>query len=270
MTTASTNIGDFVRITRNGKIATVVFDRGHRTNALSSQAMRELTQAANILDTEPAISTIVLTGRVDGFTAGADLKDPEMAQRASLSFVEQRQALRLGPDMCRAWETLEQVTICAIEQFCIGGGVALAISCDIRICGEGGHLRLPEVPLGMNMSWNSNPRTVNLIGPAKAKIFTILGEPLSATKAEQWGMVEEVVPDGDALERALELADRFATISDVPLRMTKQSINMTAQALNLATSYMDRDQFALAAQSPEQAAAISSFLTSSNSNTQTK
>lgn len=268
--TTSTAIGDFVHITRNGKIATVVFDRGHRTNALSSQTMRELTQAAHMLDTEAGISTIVLTGRVDGFSAGADLKDPEMAQRASLPLVEQRQALRLGPDMCRAWESLEQVTICAIEQFCIGGGVALAISCDIRICGEGGHLRLPEVPLGMNMSWNSNPRTVNLIGPAKAKIFTILGEPLSAIKAEQWGLIEEVVPDGEALTKALELAARFATIPDVPLRMTKQSINMTAQALNLATSYMDRDQFALSAQSPEQAAAISSFLASSNSNTQTK
>lgn len=270
MTTASTSIGDFVHITREGKVATVVFDRGHRTNALSCQAMRELTQAADLLDTEAGISTIVLTGRVDGFSAGADLKDPETAQRASLPLVEQRQALRLGPDMCRAWEKLEQITICAIEQFCIGGGVALAISCDIRICGEGAHLRLPEVPLGMNMSWNSNPRTVNLVGPAKAKLFTILGEPLSAAKAEQWGMVEEVVPNGHALAAALALAARFAQVPDVPLRMTKQSINMTTQALNLATSYMDRDQFALAAQSPEQAEAISSFLNSSNSNTQTK
>ncbi|MBV1886438.1 MAG: enoyl-CoA hydratase/isomerase family protein, partial [Parvibaculaceae bacterium] len=96
------------------------------------------------------------------------------------------------------------------------------------------------------------------------------GEPLSATKAEQWGMVEEVVPNGQVLEAARALAARFAQVPDVPLRMTKQSINMTAQALNLATSYMDRDQFALAAQSPEQADAISSFLTSSHSNTQTK
>lgn len=270
MTSAPTKIGEFVQITREGKVATVVFDRGHRTNALSSQAMRELTQAAELLDTEAGISTVVLTGRVDGFSAGADLKDPEMAARASLSLVEQRQALRLGPDMCRAWEKLEQITICAVEQFCIGGGVALAISCDIRISGEGAHFRLPEVPLGMNMSWNSNPRTVNLIGPAKAKIFTILGEPLAAPKAEQWGLVDEVVADGQALVAALALAARFSQVPDVPLRMTKQSINMTVQALNLATSYMDRDQFALAAQSPEQAEAISSFLTSSNSNTQTK
>ena len=72
--------------------------------------------------------------------------------------LEQRQALLLGPDMCAAWEALEQVTICAIEGYCLGGAMALAVSCDWRVCAEDALLRLPEIPLGINMSWQANPR----------------------------------------------------------------------------------------------------------------
>jgi hypothetical protein len=73
-----------------------------------------------------------------------------------------------GPDLCRAWEEIEAVTIAAIEGYCLGGALrARAWPCDFRIIGEGAYLRLPEVPLGINMSWNSVPRVTTLAGPSR-------------------------------------------------------------------------------------------------------
>ena len=76
--------------------------------------------------------------------------------------------------MCRAWWDMEQVTIAAIEGPCIGGGVALAAALDFRFCAAGAHFRIPEVALGMNMSWGSLPRLLALMGPARTKQAVIL------------------------------------------------------------------------------------------------
>ena len=97
---------------------------------------------------------------------------------------------------------MEQVTIAAIEGPCIGGGVALAASLDFRFCGEGAHFRIPEVALGMNMSWGSLPRLLALMGPARTKQAVILADDrISSAEAREWGLVEKVVPDGQALAR---------------------------------------------------------------------
>lgn len=251
--------GEFTSIAREGRVAVVTFDRGDGLNALSVAAMKELTAAADSFEDDLEISAIVLTGTSKAFSAGADLKDPALAERPS-GLLHRRHALKTGPNMCAAWERLEQVTIAAIEGFCIGGGTALIAACDIRVAGTSANFRLPEIPLGMNMSWHSNPRLVNLMGPAKTKLFTILGESLPAADALDWGLIEKIVEPGSARQAAIDLATRFGALPPVAVRMSKQSIDMAAKALNQATTYMDRDQFALAATSKDQAEAIAAFL----------
>lgn len=253
-------MGEFTRVERKGRVATVYFDRGDKLNALSNAAMRELTAVARSFEDDLETSAIVLTGAASHFSAGADLSDPEIATRQGKGLLARRHAMKIGPDMCDAWERLEQVTICAVEGFCIGGGSALAASCDIRVAGRRAYFRLPEIPLGMNMSWHSNPRLVNLMGPARAKLFVILGEKLHAPQALDWGLVEEVVEDGQALGAALALAQKFGDLPPLPVRMSKQSIDMAAKALNPAVTFMDRDQFALTATSRDQQEAVSAFL----------
>lgn len=250
--------GDHTTIERTGRVVLVRFDRGDGLNALSFAFMKELTNVAKYLAEDFESSAIVLSGQ-GAFSAGADLKDPTR-KRTNVSLQERRHIIKAGPDLCQAWEDLEQVTIAAVEKFCIGGGVALAISCDHRIAGEGSHFRLPEIPLGMNMSWRSNPRTVNLLGHSRAKLFTILGERLEAPKALEWGMIDEMVPDGGAESTALALAEKYAALPPIPVRMTKQGIDAAAKALNYATSYMDRDQFALASTTEDQKESVAAFL----------
>lgn len=256
---ATETFGDFLRLRRTGRIVVVTLDRGDGMNALSTRVMRDLTALARELESDTESSAIVLTGS-GAFSAGADLKERAEPKPRKPTLLERREALRIGPEMCAAWERLEQITIAAIERFCIGGGVALAIACDHRIAGASAHFRLPEVPLGMNMSWQSNPRTTALMGPSRAKLFTILGERLPAATAADWGLVDQVTADGGALAAALELAERYAALPPIPLRMSKQAINASAGPLNYATSFMDRDQYLLTSMTEDQREGVVAFL----------
>lgn len=248
---------DGLTLEREGAQATVTLARDNGRNALSAEIMRGLRDVALWLKTDIETHVVVLTGS-PVFSAGADLKDPDM-RTDHLDKLSQRQALLLGPDMCAAWEALEQVTIAAIEKYCIGGGLALAVACDWRVCASDALLRLPEVPLGINMSWQANPRITALIGPARAKEFTILGEDVTADTAHQWGLVDRIAEAGKSLDVARELAAKVAQLPPLPVRITKQAINAHAHALNYAASFMDREQYALLAGSEENKAAIRKF-----------
>lgn len=252
-------VGEFVAITRSGNLATVTLDRGDRLGRLSLQAMRELKRAAQILREDAGVDAVVLTG-AHAFSAGADLTDPELAAREAMTMVEQRNALRLGPEMCEAWAAIEAITIAAIEGFCIGGGLALAAACDHRVAASDAHLRLPEVPLGMNMSWRSVPRLVALIGPSRAKELIVLGRRVEAAEALRWGLIDRVSEPGAALATARDLAGQYARLPPLAARMAKEAIEASAHALAHATSHMDRDQFLLARGSADHAEALAAFL----------
>ena len=252
-------MSEFVTIKRDGNKATVTLDRGDPLNRLSLQAMRELKSAAEALREDPGVDAIVLTGAA-AFSAGADLTDPELAARETMTLVEQRNALRLGPEMCEAWASIEAVTIAAIEGFCIGGGLALATACDHRVAASDAHFRLPEVPLGMNMSWRSVPRLVALIGPSRAKELVVLGRKVEAEEALRWGLIDRISEPGAALADATNLALEYAKLPPMAARMAKEAIEASAHALAHATSHMDRDQFLLARQSEHHKEAVAAFL----------
>jgi len=243
-----------------GRVATVRFDRGGKANAMSFKAMEALTEAALTLGRDPHLSAVILTGQPRRFTLGFDLRDPETMAVAEAGLAEQRHRLRVGRDMCEAWTRLEPVTIAAVEGWCVGGGVALAAACDLRIASDDVKFYAPEIERGMNMSWGSVPRVTALLGPARAKRLLILAEQLDAETARDWGLVDEVAPDGGALAAAQAMAARIAKLPPVPVRMIKQGIERAAHPLAEALSAMDRDQFALAQRSEDFGEAVASFL----------
>jgi enoyl-CoA hydratase len=226
-----------------GRIAVVRFDRGDNINALSQEAMRELRDVPRDFEDDLLTSVVILTGGAKAFSAGFDLKDTEGRQRDQLSVGERIHRQRLGPKMCKAWHEMDQVTIAAIEGHCIGGGAALVVSLDFRTCGKSAHFRIPEVELGMNMSWGSVPRMLALMGPARTKQAVILAsDRISAAEALDWALVENVVEDGQALNAAMEFAERVAQQPPIPVRMTKRTVNRFAHALDDLGSHMDADQ----------------------------
>lgn len=244
-----------------GRVALVRLDRGDAINALSPAVMRELRAAALSFEDDVATSVVILTGNAQVFSAGFDLKDAEGRQRAGMGLGDRRAALKIGPRLCRAWWEMEQVTIAAIEGPCIGGGVALAASLDFRFCGASAHFRIPEVALGMNMSWGSLPRLLALMGPARTKQAVILAQDrITSGQAREWGLVETVCADGQALAEAQSVAERIAALPPMAVTMTKTSINRLAGALDDLAAHMDGDQFALTTLSEDHQEGVSAFL----------
>jgi enoyl-CoA hydratase/carnithine racemase len=249
-----------ILVAQDGGVVTVRLHRPDARNALSSALMRELTDVARFYRARPDVRAVILRGAADNFSAGADLNSSVSERRAqNATLLELREAVLAGPDMCKAWEEIEAVTIAAIEGYCIGGACALAAACDFRILGEGASMRLPEVPLGMNMSWRSIPRLVSLIGPARAKRFIMFGEKLDAETCLAWGLADEVTAKGEAFAGAQAWAEKVAALPPLPVRMTKEAVNAAAGALNTATSFMDRDQFLLAFGSKDFAEGVRAF-----------
>ena len=247
-----------LRIARDGAIVQVTLHRPDARNALNGALMSELTEVAALLRRRTDVLAVILAGADSYFSAGADLGGVQ-ARASAPTLLETRQSVMAGPDMCAAWEQIEAVTIAAIEGYCIGGACALAVACDFRILGEGAWLRLPEVPLGINMSWRSVPRLVSLAGPARAKRFVMFGEPADAPTCLAWGLADELAPEGQALGVARTWADKVCALPPLPVRMTKEQVNMIAGANNLASSYMDRDQYLLTSRSGDFREGVEAF-----------
>jgi len=245
----------------DGRIAVVRFDRGDGINALSPEALRQLTAAARSFEDDGETSVVVLTGSAKAFSAGFDLKDAEGRSRRTMDIGTLRRHLKLGPRLSRAWQDMDQVTIAAIEGFCIGGGVALAVALDFRVMADNAHLRVPEIGLGMNMSWQSVPRMLHLIGPARTKQAVIMAdERISAKEAYEWGLVEEVAQPGKAFEAAMAMAEKVARQPPISVAMTKLTVNRLAHALDDLASHMDIDQFALASMTEDHKEGVSAFI----------
>jgi enoyl-CoA hydratase len=250
----------FIKVEITGRIATVRFDRGDKANALSAEALRQLTETALSFHARPDISAVILTGQAKNFSLGADLKDPARTDQRGQGLAERRISLRAGPAMCEAWEKIDAVTIMAIEGWCVGGGAALAVACDLRVMAQSAKIYVPEVARGMNMSWGSIPRITALVGPARAKRLAALCEKVDATTALAWGLADAVTDDGNALARAMEFAELAAALPPTALKMVKRDVNIAALALSQATAHRDLDAFALMQQSEDYAEGVASFL----------
>lgn len=238
----------------------VTLETGHKANAFCLETMTELIDVARKVAEDMAISTVILTGQSEIFSAGMNLSDKNIMQPRSSNLQDLRRGAALGTKMCRAWEEIEAMTVAAIEGPCVGAGVALSLALDLRVCSQNSLLYVPEIERGMNMSWQSVPRSVNLIGPAKTKRMFILAEKVDAEQALNWGWADYTVAVGGALDKALVIAAEVNKLPPIPARMCKQSINVAANALNHAVSYMDTDQLVLAQHSDDFLEGIHSFL----------
>jgi enoyl-CoA hydratase/carnithine racemase len=242
-------------VKEQGRLVEVHLNRPQIRHALSRALMREITALARTLSDRTDIDVVILTGDMRCFSAGADLNDAQAWADDSLSTVQRRDIAGTGFRMCKAWEEMPQITIAAIEGYAVGGGLALSLACDWRVLAQDAFVSLPEIALGIPLTWGTIPRLVNLLGPAKAKRLTILCERIVAPEALSLGLVDYVSERGQALIRAQALAAQTLDQPAATMRMSKESVNAAATALNHATSFMAHDQIALAASSPESRAA---------------
>ena len=208
-------------VSTDSRVATITINREARRNSLDHVAMGMLFDAfAECAQSE--VSVIVLHGAgTRAFCAGDDVK-----AYAERSAEESRRHHARGLRLLELIEEHPCLVVAAIEGFCLGGGLELAISCDCRIAARGASLGLPEVrKLSMLPSWGGLTRLPKLVGVANTKAIALLGQRLSAEEAKAMGLVNEVVPDGQALERAHTFASDYATeVSRDTVALAKQAI----------------------------------------------
>jgi enoyl-CoA hydratase len=237
---------DYVTTEKREGAAIVRFDRKQNLNAFNEKLVVELTEVAKSFHDDVATQVVILSGAQDAFSAGFDLKatDGWITEKDDL---KRRQRAYAGVRLCKAWEEMPQVTIAAMEKLAVGAGVAIALACDWRVLGRSAYLYVPEVRIGLNLQWGALPRLITLVGPARAKRITIMCEKMPASKALDWGLVDELAEDGQTVEKAHAMAEVVLSMPAATVRMVKQAVNATAGALHAATAFADADQSQLTA-----------------------
>ena len=248
-----------LKIEIKGAVATVTLNRPEARNAMSAQLMREMITCAGKIAAHRDVDVAIVHGGGGHFSAGADLKDASRWSNNEQPFDQQREIASLGYRMARAWEELPQVTIAAIEGYAIGGGLALVAAFDWRVIASDAFVSLPEIALGIPLTWGTLPRLVNLVGPARAKRLSILCERVPAADALAMGLVDYTAAPGKALAEARALAKKVLALPRNSVRMTKESVNAYASIGAHAASHMAHDQVQLASGSAEARAARAAF-----------
>jgi len=233
-----------VSMETKGHIAIVRMNRPERKNALNVDLIEQLLEAARSLKRNKQVRVVILSGGPGGFSAGADRNDKRIFAPGT-SVLEHWQSTEIGAEAVKAWESLNQVTIAAIERFAVGGGFTFAMACDFRVMGHSAFVTIPEVPLGFNYGWNSVPRMVSLIGPSRAKRVIMLGERIGAEQAERWGLADYVTGDGAVEAFAAELASQFVELPQLAVQFTKRAVNAITSASRDISSHADMAQIVL-------------------------
>ena len=188
----------------DGGVVSITIDRPERRNALNDDALNQLLI---ILKRDYADArAIVIRGQGDiSFSAGSDIKE------LSGQTLEERIAhTRLGQDVADAIESHSAPVIAAIEGFCLGGGLELALACDLRVVADGATLGLPEVQINGLPSWGGTFRLSRIVGLARAKELILFGKRIGAVEAVQWGIASESTTQGDAYSTAISIASKLS------------------------------------------------------------
>ncbi len=206
-------------------VAIITLHRPKVLNALSMSLTMELDDAITRCEEEDDVKAIVITGAGEkAFCAGSDVKEfAEVRDRVVEKKLAQENRAFGG------FETLSKPAIAAIEGLAYGGGCEISLACDLRIAAESARIAFPEVKLGVVPGSGGLFRLPELVGPARAMELMYLGDPIGAREAERVGLVNEVVPDGEALPRALDVAHRISRGPKEALAAIKRGVRESAR-----------------------------------------
>jgi len=251
---------DSLKISIDGKVARLTLARPERLNAMGATMLRELAEAAAWLNDQAEVRAVIVSGEGRAFCAGADLKDPPLgdaARSAGGSWTERRRIGRFGQGMTDAIEGMRPITIAAVHGHVVGGGVVLALACDMRIATRETRLRIPEIELGIPLTWGAIPRLVLEVGPSVTKDWVITCREVSAEEARAAGFWNRVVEVEELAGEAESLAARIASMPEVPVAMTKEHVNGVArQATAQGLDFAEGDRLMAASLDPDSRAAM--------------
>lgn len=207
-------------------VATLTFNRPKVLNALDSITLDELDHALTVVEDNTDVKALILTGAGEkAFIAGADI-----SQFPSLTGLEGKKFARKGQQLFDRIENFHIPVIAAVNGFALGGGLEVALACHMRILSDNAVIGLPEVSLGIIPGYGGTQRLPRLIGKGRALELILTGRKVKAEEALNLGIANQVVPAGEAVSAALELAKKIMRNGPVAVSLALEAVN---QGVNL-------------------------------------
>lgn len=206
-----------VRLDNDGHVATVTLARPEKLNAMTPEMIEVLVGYARDINKDPEIWAVVL--RAEGeraFCAGSDIRE--------LDTYESAWDFRFRPDYTDAVRGIDKPVVCAINGYCFGGGLEMAMAADIRICSPNASFAAPEIKLGWIGGGGMSYLLAHSAGASNAAMMLMTGDPIDAEKALAWGLVSEILPAADLHGRAQQIASAIA--SRAPIAAQTAKINL--------------------------------------------
>ncbi len=244
---------------KEGNICILSINRPNALNALTTEVLKELGDAIEIVENDQDIFVLIITGEGKAFVAGADIV--EMKDKNA---EEARTFAKLGIEVFRKLELMEKPVIAAVNGFALGGGCELAMSCDIRIAGEKARFGQPEVGLGITPGFAGTQRLSRLVGIAKAKELIFTADMINAQEAEKIGLVNKVVSQEELLDIAMEMAKKIASKGQIAVRYSKVAINRGIETDIETGMAIERDLFGLCFATEDQKEGMNAFVEKRN------
>lgn len=203
------------------KVLTITINRPDKLNALNQATLKELDDIINQAADNDQVAAIVITGSGEkAFVAGADIS--ELATTDAMTGMK---FARFGQSVFNHIENCGKPVIAAVNGFALGGGCELAMACHLRIASDNAKFGQPEIKLGVIPGFGGTQRLTRLVGKGKSMEMNLLGDMVSADKAEQIGLVNWVVPQGELIPTVAKVANQLAQSAPIALSMTIDAIN---------------------------------------------
>jgi enoyl-CoA hydratase/carnithine racemase len=209
---------------KDGPIGWIIFNQPEKRNAVSQEMWEQMPEYVNDLASDDAIRVVVLRGAGDqAFVAGADISQFKDRRRNMSDEEEYRRISARGSD---SLSTLGKPLLAMIHGYCVGGGVSIAITCDIRIAADDAHFGVPAARLGLGYHYHGMEKLMKLVGPAYTKeIFFTARTDFSAPDALRMGLVNQVVPKAELESFTRDYAQRIARNAPLTIRSAKTSVD---------------------------------------------
>jgi len=236
-------------------IATIMLNRPEAMNAFSKDVVSEIVNAIEDVRNDDAVRVVVLTGAGEkAFSAGADIKS-----MIGMTALKARELSLMGEKLCLALENLEKPVIAALNGYALGGGLEVAMSCDLRVASETARMGQTEINIGLIPGWGGTQRLTRLVGMTKAKELVYTGKMIDAKTAEQIGIVNMVVPPDKFKETVRQFALDLASKAPVAVKVAKALINKGSDICLNSALALEREGFSVVASSEDLKEGVAAF-----------
>ncbi len=247
---------EYILLEKRGHIGLLTLNRPNAYNALNTRMLNEIELAAMQVERDNDMRVLVVTGAGKAFGAGADI-----AEMVNLSKNEAAEFADVGHRAFKRIDDLYIPVIAAINGYALGGGLELALCCDIRLAAQSAKLGQPEVGIGITPGFGGTQRLPRVVGTSNAMVLTLTGKPVDAEHALRMRLVNEIYPDDRLLDAALEMAETIA--ANAPLAVHYCKLAMSRRVDRFLENDLDYEAqvFAECFGTADQRMAMEAFLT---------